>query len=89
MRWADWPVLRPGERRNAGSEREAVLLALVRAGVLQCDGGRVAGDPEWPTRVIWRRVPEPFGRVTRQESRLRLAAGLLALAVLVLIGRRP
>jgi hypothetical protein len=66
-----------------------VLVALVRSGVLQCVGGRVAGDPEWPTRVAWRRAPEPFGRVSRQESRLRLMAGLVALAALVLTGRRP
>jgi hypothetical protein len=66
-----------------------VLLALVRAGVLQRVGGRVAGDPEWPARIAWRRVLEPFGRVSRRESRLRLVAGLVALAALVLIGRRP
>ena len=89
MRWADWPALRPGERSQPEiSEREAVLLALVRAGVLNVRDGRVVGDSEWPWRVAW--VPvhhaqrERPHRQRRPVSRIRLGLGLLILAMRVL-----
>lgn len=87
MKWRSWPALRP-EERAAASEREQVLLALVRAGVLECVGGRIVPDSEWPLRVT---LPlREFGRAERPQrcrstGRLRLVLGLALLAVMTLL----